>query len=137
MNIYKSFLYNHSKVNNISINDGSLTLDYIYLLCDLLANWIHEYCFSAHVEAHIPMREYGKSRNKRRSKRRLAAKRFDKEIYHKRELIESGFSSIKRKFGSSVSSKKASTIKSDIYSRLVYHNIFQMLLLKLRTEPVC
>src|SRR3989344_2002284 len=99
------------------------------------ANWLHEYCFSEHVEAHIPMREYGKSRNKRMSKRRLAAKIFDREIYHKRELIESGFSSIKRKFGSSVSSKRASTIKSDIYSRLVCHNIFQMLLLRLRTEP--
>lgn len=99
------------------------------------ANWIHEYCFSEHIEAYIPMREYGKSRNKRMSKRRLAAKRFDMGIYHKRELIESGFSSIKRKYGYSLSSKKASTIRSDIYSRLVCHNIFQMLLLRLRTEP--
>ncbi|MAF50620.1 MAG: hypothetical protein CMH64_00865 [Nanoarchaeota archaeon] len=88
------------------------------------ANHLHEYCFENNIEVHIPIREYGKSKHKMMSKRRLAAKHFDEDIYHQREPIESGFSSVKRKFGSSVSSKKASTIRSDIYGRLVCHNIF-------------
>ena len=88
------------------------------------ANYLHEYCFSNNIEAHIPLREYGKSKHKNWSKRRLAAKHFDKTVYHQRELIESCFGSVKRKYGSSVNSKKASTIKSDIYGRLVCHNIF-------------
>lgn len=88
------------------------------------ANELHVYCCKNNIQVHIPMRDHGKPRNKRMSKRRMAAKYFDEAIYGRRELIESGFGGVKRKFGSNVSSKKSSTIKSEIYSRLVCYNIF-------------
>lgn len=88
------------------------------------ANWLHEYCFENNIQAHIPMRIYGKSIHSMWSRRRKAAEMFDEEIYHRRELIESGFGSLKRVYGSSVNSKKASTIRSDIYGRMLCHNIF-------------
>lgn len=59
----------------------------------------------------------GYARNKMHKKFRL-------RTYHRRELIESGNSSIKRKFGASVSSKTARTIRTEVYSRLVCHNLF-------------
>src|SRR4030042_941069 len=58
------------------------------------------------------------------NRRRLSIKNFNEDVYHRRELIESGFGSVKRRFGSSVSSKKIKTIRSDIYGRLLCHNIF-------------
>src|SRR3989344_2901407 len=41
---------------------------------------------------------------------------------------------IKRKFGSNILAKKSCTIKTEIYGRLICHNIFQILL-RFRTEP--
>lgn len=51
-------------------------------------------------------------------------KLFRDRTYHRRELAESGNSSIKRKFGASVSSKTVRTIRTEIYGRLVCHNLF-------------
>lgn len=61
---------------------------------------------------------------KRGHYRKKQHKHFRTRTYHRRETIEAGFGSIKRKFGSSVSSKKARTIRSDVYGRLACHNIF-------------
>lgn len=61
---------------------------------------------------------------KRGYARRKMHKMFRERTYHRRELIESGFGSVKRKFGASVSSKKTKTIKADIYGRLICHNLF-------------
>ena len=65
-----------------------------------------------------------KSNAKRGHYRKKMHKQFRLRTYHRRSMIESGFGSIKRKFGSSVNSKLASTIKSDIYGRLLCHNLF-------------
>ena len=56
--------------------------------------------------------------------RKKAHKRFRLRTYHRRELVESSNSSIKRKYGSSVSSKTVRTIRTEIYARLACHNIF-------------
>ena len=58
------------------------------------------------------------------TRRRKAAEYFRLRTYHRRELVESGNSSIKRKFGSSVSSKTVRTIRTEIYARLACHNLF-------------
>jgi transposase len=60
--------------------------------------------------------------------RKKMSKRFRRRTYNRRQLIESGFGSIKRKLGSSVSSRKSRTIKSELYGRLACHNIFFALL---------
>ena len=88
------------------------------------ANWIHDLCSDTGIIAHIPLRRWGKPRFGNMSQRMKSAKTFRKKTYNRRVLVESGFGSIKRKFGSSVSSKKAKTIKSEIYGRLVCHNLF-------------
>ena len=88
------------------------------------ANWLHKYCRKENIKAHIPIREYGKSKHKRMSQRRRAAKHFNLRTYHRRELAESAMSCAKRKYGSSVSSKTARTIRTEVYGRLACHNIF-------------
>lgn len=99
------------------------------------AEWLHEYCYDNNIEAHIPMRNYGrKIRHYRLSYRRKAAKLFRIRTYHRREIIEAGIHSTKSKFGFSVNSKTAKTINSEVCGRLVCHNLFGVLL-RLRTEP--
>ena len=56
--------------------------------------------------------------------RRRIQKMFDEKLYHKRSRVESAFSAIKRKYGHSVSSRRAQTIRSEVYGRLVCHNLF-------------
>jgi len=88
------------------------------------ANSLHIFCRENNVKAHIPLRKWSKPRHARWSTRLQAAKEFRKRTYHRREMVESGNSSIKRKYGSSVSSKKARTIRTEVYGRLACHNIF-------------
>ena len=84
---------------------------------------IHDLCASEKIKVHIPIRKYGKSKHHCISNRRKNEKLFRKKTYHRRSLVESAFSLLKRKLGFSVNSKKACTIKSEIYSRLLSHNL--------------
>lgn len=88
------------------------------------SNKIYRYCYENRIKAHIPARDYGKTKYIRLGYRRKAIRLFNKRIYHRRELIESGFHSLKTKYGSSVNSKTAKTIKADVYGRLLCHNLF-------------
>jgi len=88
------------------------------------ANWLHEYCAQRSIEAHIPVRNKGKAIHKMWSYRRKASEHFRVRTYHRRELIESGNGSIKRKYGHSVSSKNCKTIRAEVMSRLLTHNLF-------------
>ena len=99
------------------------------------ANSLHMFCNEQNIEAHIPMRNYGKSKHHNWSARRKAALHFRTRTYHRRVLIESGFSSLKRKFGDSVSSKKIKTVKAELYGRLLAHNLFGCFK-RFRTEVV-
>ena len=91
------------------------------------ANWLHKYCLENNIKAHIPIRKYGKSKHHILSARRKATKHFNLKTYHRRELAESGMSSTKRKYGSSVNSKSVRTIRTEIYARLACHNIFSFI----------
>ena len=88
------------------------------------AESLHQYCAEHNIEAHIPLKNYGKARHYIQSYRRKAAKKFHKKTYGRRQIIESGISSVKRKFGSNVSSKTARTIRAEVYGKLICHNIF-------------
>jgi len=59
--------------------------------------------------------------------RRMMHKKFSLETYHRRELVESANSAIKRMFGASVSSKLVRTIRTEVYCRLVCYNILSVL----------
>ncbi len=91
------------------------------------ANSIQEYCKKHKIKAHIPIRNKGKVRHNNMSTRRLAAKHFNIKTYHRREIVESGNSSNKRKYGSSVSSKTVRTIRTEVYGKLTCHNLFSWL----------
>jgi hypothetical protein len=99
------------------------------------ANWIHEYCASNDIEAHIPIRNKGKPRHGNFNKRMLASKHFCQKIYGQRALVEASFSSLKRKMGTSVSSKRVRSIRSELYGRMACHNLFGWLVLRFGTEP--
>ena len=88
------------------------------------ARWVHEFCHNLGMRAVIPVRQWGKPRFKNMSLRMKCAKWFNKRVYHRRELVESGFSALKRKFGASVSSKTVRTIRTEVYGRLACHNLF-------------
>jgi transposase len=85
---------------------------------------LFEFGFDNNIVLMIPK----KSNAKRGYFRKKAQKLFKIRTYHRREIIEAGNSSIKRKYGSSVSSKNVRTIRTEIYVRLVCHNIFYLLL---------
>lgn len=88
------------------------------------ARWIHELCKKLGIKPHIPVRNWGNPRFKNMGLRMKSIEEFNLRTYHRRELVESAFSAIKRKFGSSVSSKSVRTIRTEIYGRLVCHNLF-------------
>lgn len=91
------------------------------------AEWLHAFCKAQGIKPYIPLRKWGKPKHRNMGLRMKSVKSFNTRSYHRRELIEAGFSSIKRKFGASVNSKKAKTIRAEVYGRLVCHNIFSWL----------
>jgi hypothetical protein len=94
-----------------------------------------ENLFKFAAENNIILMVPEKSNAKRGFYRKLAKKNYKLRTYHRRELVESGNSSIKRKYGSSVSSRSVRTIRTEVYGRLACHNIFFWLFKTLGTEP--
>ncbi len=83
------------------------------------AEWLHQYCFERGVQTIIP-----KKKNIRRGfYRRKQMINYTEEKYHQRSNIESGFSAIKRKYGSYVFGKRLGSIKSEIYCKGICHNL--------------
>ena len=83
-----------------------------------------EHLFRFAAENKIELLVPSKCNAKRGFYRKKAQKKFRLRTYHRRELVESSNSSIKRCYGSSVSSRKARTIRTEVYGRLACHNIF-------------
>ena len=50
-------------------------------------------------------------------------KRYSDEEYHQRSLIESGFGSLKRKYGGFVFGKSINSIRPEIYCKAIAHNL--------------
>ena len=81
--------------------------------------WLHELCFDKCVQTQIKPKK-----NVRRGfYRKKQMKNYSDEKYHQRSLIESGFGSLKRKYGGSVSGKGIDSINSEIYCKAIAHNI--------------
>ena len=91
------------------------------------ASWLHKFCIEKGMQTCIPARDYGKVRCRHTLRRRFA-KQIKQRTYGRRNMIEAGFSSLKRKFGSSVNSKTARTIRAEIYGKMVCHNLFSYFL---------
>lgn len=83
------------------------------------ANWLHEYCFLKNIQTQIKPRK----NVKRGFYRKKQMKNYSEKEYHQRSLIESGFGSLKRKYGSSVSGKSIVSVKPEIYCKAIAHNL--------------
>jgi transposase len=83
------------------------------------AEWLHEMCYWSGVQTYIPPRrnvKHGWARKKQ-------MKNWDKKEYNKRSNVESGFSAIKRKYGSSVGAKRIEGQRAEILLRGIAHNL--------------
>jgi len=99
---------------NISSPTEKLFADYAYD-----AEFVHEKCFGIKVQTIIKP----KKNVKRGFYRRKQMKNYSEKIYHWLSLIESGFGSLKRKYGSSVSGKSWKSVNSEIYCKAISHNL--------------
>ena len=80
---------------------------------------IHKYCFENGIQTQIKPR----INVKRGRFRKKQMKNYSEEKYHERSNIESGFSAIKRKCGSSVFGKRLDSIRCEIYCKGICHNL--------------
>lgn len=55
--------------------------------------------------------------------RKKQMKIYSNRTYHRRSMVESGFGSLKRKYGSYVSGRTISAQRAEIYCRVISHNI--------------
>ena len=61
--------------------------------------------------------------SKRGFYRRKQQQNYSEEKYHQRSLVESGFGSLKRKYGGNVLARKSAGIKSEIFCKAISHNL--------------
>tara|TARA_Y100000034_G_C6796673_1_gene357109 strand:+ start:102 stop:893 length:792 start_codon:yes stop_codon:yes gene_type:complete len=83
------------------------------------AESLHEYCYWNKIQTIIKPRK----NVKKGGFRKIQMKNYSEKEYHQRSLIESGFGSLKRKYGGSISSKFARSLKAEIYCRAIAHNL--------------
>lgn len=83
------------------------------------AESFHEVCYWKGIQTIIKPRK-----NVRKGwARKKQMKFYSEKEYHQRSLIESGFGSLKRKYGGNVSAKRAQNAKAEIYCKAVCHNM--------------
>ena len=83
------------------------------------AESLHEYCYWNNIQTLTKP----KKKVKLKGFRKFQMAKYSEDEYHKRSLIESGFGSLKRKYGGSVLAKKAKGVKTELYCRAIAHNI--------------
>ncbi len=80
---------------------------------------IHKKCFDMNIITIIKPRK-----NVRRGcYRKKQMKCYSERIYHRRSMIESGFGSLKRKYGSSTLAGNITAQRAEIYCRAISHNL--------------
>ena len=95
------------------------------------AEWLHEYCFERGIQTIIKPRK-----NVRKGfYRRKQMKNYSEKEYHKRSLIESGFSALKRKYGGNVSAKRLRNVRAELYCKAIAYNI-SLTRNRFSTEPL-
>jgi len=102
-----SYLLKNKKIN-LLIGDSAYDAESLF-----------EKCFDKNIKVIVKV----KKNVKRGFYRRKMLKDYSDEIYHQRSLIESGWSSVKRKYGGSVSGKSFRSINAEIYGKAICHNL--------------
>ena len=83
------------------------------------AESLHEHCFWENIQTMIKP----KKKVKKGYYRRKQMKNYSDKEYHQRSLVESGFGSLKRKYGGSVKAIKFKGFQTEIYCKAIAHNI--------------
>ena len=83
------------------------------------AEWVHE---KAHELGIVTVMK-PKKNVKRGFYRKKQMKNYSERTYHRRSMIESGFGSLKRKYGSCVLARAISAQRAEIYCRAIAHNL--------------
>lgn len=83
-----------------------------------------------------------KHRNWKKDWRRVALKQFDEKEYNQRSKVETIFSCVKRKYGSSLRARDFYSQKKEVLCKLVAYNVDRITkdifdLLRVSAEPVC
>jgi len=93
------------------------------------AEWLHQFLHNKNIKAIIPAKNQDVPvRRTRGVFRKNMKKNFDKKLYNKRNIVESVIFALKKKFGSSVSSKLISSARAEVYCRAIAYNIFLLLI---------
>lgn len=96
------------------------------------SEWFYSYSYDNGILLMSP-----KKKNARKGYyRKKMQKQFRTRTYNRRQLVESGFGGLKRTEGSSVSSKKAKTIRAELYCKIVTYNLFYCLFRLLGQSPI-
>ena len=80
---------------------------------------LHEYCFERGIQTQIKPRK----NVKRGFYRKKQMKNYSEEVYHQRSLIESGFGSLKRKYGGFTLAKDWEAIRNEAYLKAIAYNL--------------
>ncbi len=83
------------------------------------AEFIHKSCFLKGIQTMIKPKKNAKKGRFRKKQQ----KNYSEKQYHQRSLIEAGFSSLKRRYGTSVLSKSLVTQRAEIYCKAIAHNL--------------
>jgi len=92
------------------------------------AEWLHELCHELGIKVIIPVRKgiaHGFYRKRMQ---------FNARIYHRRSMVESAFSKLKRMFGSSVRCISVKAQRSEIYCSMILYNLLAVFW-RFRTQP--
>jgi len=94
-------------------------LQELYADTGYCAEWLHELCYWQGVQTFIKPRKNVKMKRFRK----MQMENYDEEKYHLRNLIECGFSCIKRKYGGDVRAKKIQGMRCEIFCKGIAHNL--------------
>jgi transposase len=83
------------------------------------AEWLHQLCFEKGIQTQIKPRK----NVKRGFYRKKQMKNYSEEKYHQRSLIESGYGSVKRKYGGNVLAKSIQAVRAELYLKAIAHNL--------------
>lgn len=83
------------------------------------AESLHEACFWDGIKLVVKP----KKNAKKGFFRRKMMKDYSEKTYHQRSLVESGFGSLKRKYGGSVFGKCWKSINAEVYGKAICHNL--------------
>jgi hypothetical protein len=83
------------------------------------AEWLHRLLAELGVQPHIPVR----AGTRRGRWRRRHAKEFSMKIFHRRPLVETTHSVVKRRWGGTVAARNVVMIRIEILLKLVAHNL--------------